>query len=78
MFPYVKIEVTIYEDGKKKVNLFCGRLCDSCDIFLQVYHSANEKSFLVAHQRMVDFFSEVKDRILTTRRLGRHAGRTKI
>ena len=33
-------EVTVYLDGEKtKLYTFCGRLCYSCDIFVQVYKS---------------------------------------
>lgn len=58
-------EVTVYLDGKKlKLNIFCGRLCYSCDIFVQVYKSANEESFLEAQQHMFDFFGGVPKRLI--------------
>ena len=58
-------EATLYENGKKsKMNLFCGRLCNSCDIFVQVYRSANEESFLEAQQKMFDFFGGVSKRLI--------------
>jgi len=35
-------EATIYLDGQKtKVQLFCARLCNSCDIFVQAYRRQN-------------------------------------
>lgn len=58
-------EATLYENGKKsKMHLFCGRLCNSCDIFVQVYRSANEESFLEAQQKMFDFFGGVPRRLI--------------
>ncbi len=58
-------EVTVYNDGKKiKMHLFCGRLCNSCDIFVQIYRAANEESFLEAQQKMFDFFGGVPRRVI--------------
>jgi transposase len=46
-------EATIYLDGQKtKVYTFCGRLCYSCDIFVQVYRAANSETFLEARKRI--------------------------
>ena len=58
-------EVTVYLDGKKtKLNTFCARLCNSCDIFVQVFKSANEESFLEAQQLMFDFFGGISKRVI--------------
>ena len=58
-------EATVYIDGQKtKVHTFCGRLCHSCDIFVQVYKSANEETFLEAQQLMFDFFGGVPRRVI--------------
>lgn len=58
-------EATVYLDGEKlKVHIFCGRLCYSCDIFVQVYKSANEEAFLEAQQQMFDFFGGVSKRLI--------------
>lgn len=58
-------EVTVYESGhKKKLQLFCARLCNSCDIFVRLFRSANEESFLEAQQKMFDFFDGVPRRII--------------
>lgn len=58
-------EATIYIDGQKtKVHTFCGRLCHSCDIFVQVYRSANEEAFLEAQQLMFDYFGGVPRRVI--------------
>lgn len=58
-------EATVYLDGQKtKVHTFCGRLCYSCDIFVQVYKAANEESFLEAQQLMFDFFGGTPRRLI--------------
>lgn len=58
-------EATVYIDGQKtKVHTFCGRLCYSCDIFVQVYKAANEESFLEAQQLMFDFFGGIPRRLI--------------
>lgn len=58
-------EATVYIEGQKtKVHAFCGRLCHSCDIFIQVYKAANEESFLEAQQLMFDFFGGVPRRLI--------------
>jgi transposase len=58
-------EATVYLDGRKtKVYLFCGRLCYSCDIFVQAYRSANSEAFLEAQQLMFDFFGGVPRRVI--------------
>jgi transposase len=58
-------EATVYIDGQKtKVYKFCGRLCYSCDIFVQVYKAANEESFLEAQQLMFDFFGGIPRRVI--------------
>jgi transposase len=58
-------EATIYLDGQKtKVQLFCARLCNSCDIFVQAYRRQNQETFLEAQQRMFDYFCGVSRRII--------------
>lgn len=58
-------EATVYLKGKKiKLNTFCARLCNSCDIFVQTYRSANEESFLEAQQLMFDFFGGITRRVI--------------
>ncbi|WP_148137115.1 IS21 family transposase [Candidatus Formimonas warabiya] len=58
-------EATVYLDGQKtKVHTFCGRLCYSCDIFVQVYKAANEETFLEAQQLMFDFFGGIPRRLI--------------
>lgn len=58
-------EVTVYENNQKyKFFLFCGRLCYSCDIFVQAYRSSNEESFLEAQQKMFGYFGGIPKRII--------------
>lgn len=58
-------EATVYIDGKRtKINFFCGRLCYSCDIFVQAYYSQNLESFLEAQQHMLDYFKGVPKRLI--------------
>lgn len=58
-------EATVYlGNDKTKLYTFCGRLCYSCDIFVQVFKSANEQSFLEAQQRMFDFFEGIPKRLI--------------
>ena len=58
-------EVTVYINGEKtKLHTFCGRLCYSCDIFVQVFKSANEEAFLEAQQLMFNFFGGISKRII--------------
>lgn len=58
-------EATVYIDGQKtKVYTFCGRLCYSCDIFVQAYKASNEETFLEAQQLMFDFFGGVPRRLI--------------
>lgn len=58
-------EATAYINGQKtKVNFFCGRLCYSCDIFVQAYYSQNLESFLQAQQTMFDYFRGVPKRVI--------------
>ena len=58
-------EATIYLDGKKtKINFFCGRLCYSCDIYVQAFYSQNLESFLEAQQRMFDYFKGIPKRLI--------------
>lgn len=58
-------EATVYIDGTKcKVYFFCGRLCYSCDIFVQAFHSQNLESFLEAQQLMFDYFNGIPKRVI--------------
>lgn len=58
-------EATVYIDGKKcKVQFFCGRLCYSCDIFVQAFHSQNIESFLEAQQLMFYYFKGIPKRLI--------------
>lgn len=58
-------EATIYlQNQKTKVYFFCGRLCYSCDIFVQAFFSQNAESFLEAQQKMFDHFRGVPKRII--------------
>jgi len=58
-------EASVYLNGQKvKVHTFCGRLCYSCDSFVQVYMSANEETFLEAQQLMFDFFGGIPRRLI--------------
>jgi len=56
---------TVYVNEKKtKLHIFCGRLCYSCDIYVQAFKAANEESFLEAQQRMFDFFGGIPKRLI--------------
>lgn len=58
-------EATIYLNGQKtKGYMFCGRLCNSCDIFVQFYLAANAETFLEAQQLMFDFFAGIPRRVI--------------
>lgn len=58
-------EATIYLNNQKtKVNFFCGRLCYSCDIFVQAFFSQNMESFLEAQQLMFDHFNGIPKRLI--------------
>ncbi len=58
-------EATAYLDGQKtKVNLFCARLCNSCDIIVQAYRTQNQETFLEAQQKAFDFFGGVPRRVI--------------
>ena len=58
-------ECTVYLNGERtKLNFFCGRLCYSCDIFVQAFFSQNLESFLEAQQRMFDHFAGVPKRLI--------------
>lgn len=58
-------EATVYiENQKKKVYFFCGRLCYSCDIFVQAFYSQNIESFLEAQQVMFDYFKGIPNRLI--------------
>jgi len=64
-------EVTVYINGEKtKLHTFCGRFCYSCDIFVQVFKSANEESFLEAQQLMFNLLEAfLKESSLITPKL---------
>ncbi|MBW8381644.1 MAG: IS21 family transposase [Youngiibacter sp.] len=56
---------TVYlQEKKKKLNIFCARLCFSCDIFVIAYKAANEESFLEAQQLAFDYFGGVPRRVI--------------
>lgn len=58
-------EATVYINNQKtKINFFCGRLCSSCDIFVQAYYSQNLESFLEAEQTMFDYFRGIPKRLI--------------
>lgn len=58
-------EATVYLDNQKtKINFFCGRLCYSCDIFVQAFFSQNLESFLEAQQLMFDYFKGIPKRLI--------------
>jgi transposase len=58
-------ETTVYLNGEKtKLYTFCGRLCYSCDIFVQVFKAANEESFLEAQQLMFNYFGGIPKRLI--------------
>jgi len=58
-------EATVYINNQKtKINFFCGRLCSSCDIFVQAYYSQNLESFLEAQQTMFDYFRGIPKRLI--------------
>lgn len=58
-------EVQIYlNDVRITANIFCGRLCYSCDIFVMVCFSQNMESFLEAQQRMFEYFGGVPRRLI--------------
>lgn len=59
-------ECTVYLNGiKQKLYSFCGRLCYSCDIFVQLFYTQNLESFLEAQQRMFDYFGGVPNRLIS-------------
>lgn len=58
-------ECTVYLNGiKQKLYSFCGRLCYSCDIFVQLFYTQNLESFLEAQQRMFDYLGGVPNRLI--------------
>ena len=58
-------EATVYLHGERKVvQIFCGRLCYSCDIFVMACLSQNAESFLEAQQKMFDHFGGVPRRLI--------------
>lgn len=58
-------EATVYLDGvRTTVQIFCGRLCYSCDIFVMACKSQNQESFLEAQQGMFEYFGGVPNRLI--------------
>lgn len=58
-------EATIYLRGERKVvQIFCGILCYSCNIFVMACQNQNAESFLEAQQRMFDHFGGVHRRLI--------------
>lgn len=58
-------ECTVYLDGvRTKLYSFCGRLCYSCDIFVQLFRTQNLEAFLEAQQRMFDYFGGIPNRLI--------------
>jgi transposase len=58
-------EATVYLSALKiKVYIFCGRLCNCCDIFVQTYKAANQESFLEAQKNMFDYFKGIPNRVI--------------
>lgn len=58
-------ECTVYLNGiKRKLYSFCGRLCYSCDIFVQLFYTQNLETFLEAQQRMFDYFGGIPRRLI--------------
>lgn len=58
-------EVQVYlGDTRITANIFCGRLCYSCDIFVMACFSQNMESFLEAQQRMFEYFGGVPRRLI--------------
>lgn len=58
-------EATVYLSGNKtQINTFCGRLCYSCDLYVQAFYSQNIESFLEAIQRMFEYFGGVPRRLI--------------
>jgi len=49
---------------RKKVNVFCMRLCYSCDIFVMAFYRQNEESFLEGHIEALKFFGGVPKRLI--------------
>ncbi|MCL0100971.1 hypothetical protein M1N80_04130 [Peptococcaceae bacterium] len=55
----------MYIDGiRKKVNVFCMRLCYSCDIFVMAFYRQNEESFLEGHIKAFEFFKGVSGKLI--------------
>lgn len=52
-----------YDPGDA-IQIFCGRLCFSCDIFVMACLNQNAESFLEAQQRMFDHFGGVPRRLI--------------
>lgn len=58
-------EATVYiNNEKRKIAFFCGRLCYSCDIFVQAFYTQNLESFLEAQQLMFDHFKGIPSRLI--------------
>ena len=58
-------EATVYIDGiKTQINIFCARLCYSCDSYVQAFYKQNMESFLEAIQGSLEFFEGVPNRVI--------------
>jgi len=56
---------TVYlGEEKTKVNVFCARLCYSCDIFVAAFKAANEEAFLEAQQLAFVHFGGIPRRVI--------------
>lgn len=49
---------------RKKVNVFCMRLCYSCDIFVMAFYRQNEESFLEGHIKAFEFFGGIPKKLI--------------
>lgn len=58
-------ESYVYINGiRKKIYVFCMRLCYSCDIFVMAFYRQNEESFLEGHIKAFEFFKGVPKRLI--------------
>jgi len=49
---------------RKKINVFCIRLCYSCDIFVKAFYRQNEESFLEGHIKAFEFFKGIPGKLI--------------
>ncbi|MFU0782625.1 MAG: IS21 family transposase [Thermoanaerobacterium thermosaccharolyticum] len=58
-------EATVYLDNTKvTINLFCMRLCYSCDIFVMAFYRQNEESFLEGNVKAFEHFGGVPHKLI--------------